>query len=225
MTDYTYGQARPNWLSNTGVESVTSNMEFISVQTQVDIRTYSQNVLAGSSTTIATASQTNLNKLLEIVSLRGQPVIMGNVVYTSGLCTILLATEHSGGWSNTTGTSTLLQRLQLDGVNYGFGQNLYQGGAYVAATVATAVTAGTVVSLTGISSGVTLFAGMTITQSTTTCTIADVYNISGTTATVALTAATTLSAASVVITPPWTVLGSDAPGVSGLQVTFSSVLT
>lgn len=136
--DFLYGVARPNWLSNTGIESVTSNMEFISISTAVDIRTYAQNIGLGQTVTQATQSQLNLNKLLEIISLRGQPVIMGNVSNATPFV-LLVATEHAGGWFNaytaaeaSAGGTTialpdvrsgedLRSRIIADGVNFGFG--------------------------------------------------------------------------------------------------------
>jgi len=39
MADFTYGVLRPNWVSSTGLEQLTSHMEFITITTGVDIRT------------------------------------------------------------------------------------------------------------------------------------------------------------------------------------------
>jgi hypothetical protein len=147
LGDATFGVARPNYLTNLGVETVTSNMEFISISTGVDIRTYAQNITAGNTVNQATQSQLNLNKLIEIVSLRGQPIIIGNVVtsHSNAYFTITFVTEHVGAWANTianaqissTAITTLegitpavydtrtgedlLSRLLADGINYGFG--------------------------------------------------------------------------------------------------------
>lgn len=118
--DTLYGQLRPNWSSTTGVEAITSNMEFITIVTNVDIRTYAQNIVAGNTVAVSTQSQSNLNKLLEIVSLRGQPVIMGAVTGTTRF-TLFMATEHIGGWNNVVSPNTLIQRIVGDGVNFGFG--------------------------------------------------------------------------------------------------------
>lgn len=164
MTESYYGQLRPNWISTTGVETVTSNMDFITITTGIDIRpsatggavvvtntngTFSATatitvvstvgltigmVVSGtgivgtpivtsltSSTvvvlstpqtlgvtatplTFSSNSQLALNKLLEIVSERGQPIIMGNVTnlatstLTNGPFQLFLAIEH-WGWS------------------------------------------------------------------------------------------------------------------------------
>lgn len=137
--DSLFGVQRPNWVSNTGVESITSNMEFITISTAVDIRTYAQNITAGNSVAVATQSQSNLNKLLEIVALRGQPVIMGNVVtsVSNTYFTLFLANEHVGAWYNASTAAVqsgitipdvrlsedLSARIIADGVNFGFGVN------------------------------------------------------------------------------------------------------
>jgi hypothetical protein len=137
--DTLYGVLRPNWVSNTGVESVTSNMEFITISTCVDIRTFAQNITAGNSVAVATQSQANLNKLLEIVALRGQPVIMGPVTTadTNTYFTIFFANEHAGAWFNASTVAVqsgitmpdvrtgedLSARIIADGVNFGFGVN------------------------------------------------------------------------------------------------------
>jgi hypothetical protein len=146
MTDYLFGVARPNFVSNTGVEAITSNMEFYSVSTAIDIRTYVQGYAAAvalltnptptqlaTAAAAATASQLALNKLIEIVSLRGQPVIMGAVTGT-GPYVISLVSEHAGGWFNASTAAVqtsilmpdaragedLLARIGMDGINYGF---------------------------------------------------------------------------------------------------------
>ena len=121
MADFTYGVLRPNWVSSTGLEQLTSHMEFITITTGVDIRTAAQ-------TNGSVTSQGALNKLLEIVSERGQPVIMGSVTGT-GPFVLFMATEHLG-WSAVMGTQAigvsvpggpqLIDRIVTDGINYGF---------------------------------------------------------------------------------------------------------
>lgn len=126
MADFTYGVLRPNWVSATGVETLTSHMEFITISTGVDIRTAAQNLLVDPTGAAGALSQAALNKLLEIVSERGQPVIMGAVTGTSSPFGLFLATEHLG-WSAVQGTGVaavggpqLIDRIVTDGVNYGF---------------------------------------------------------------------------------------------------------
>lgn len=125
--DTTFGVARPNFVYNTGVQTLSTNMEFFTVSTKVDIRTAAQS--GGSA-----QSQQNLNKLLEIVSLRGQPIIMGAVtVNGSSVYSIPLVTEHAGAWANSSTSATpiadprsgedLKARIIADGINYGFGAN------------------------------------------------------------------------------------------------------
>lgn len=215
MTDFTFGVARPNWKSATGVASMSSAFEFITIATAVDILTYAQNVLAGSSLDVATASQQNLNKLLEIVSLRGQPVVMGNVVLNAGVYTIMLATEHYNGWGSIESNSAdnLKARLIADGINFGFGANL---SAVTSATTAT-VTNATVIpvaSTTGILTGDT-FTGTGVVGGV----VAEILSATSFSATVAQTIA---SATTLTFVP------ADGAGVNDtttLAVTFSNVLT
>lgn len=126
MADTTYGVLRPNWISSTGLEQLTSRMEFITISTGVDIRTAAQNPSGTADANGAIVSQLALNKLLEIVSERGQPVIMGSVTGTSAPFVLFLATEHLG-WSAVEATGTavlggprLIDRIITDGINYGF---------------------------------------------------------------------------------------------------------
>lgn len=44
-------------------------------------------------------SQANLDKLVEVISLRGQPVILGTPANNSGTYTVKFATEHTGAWT------------------------------------------------------------------------------------------------------------------------------
>ena len=133
--DYVFGVARPNWSQNTGIQHVSSNMEFIKITTAVPIQTFTQNLTAAGVTAAtasasqlaaATASQDNLNKLLEIVSLRGQPIVLGSVTGT-GPYVLTLVNEHVGAWGYATAAlpsgSDLKARIIADGVNFGFGVN------------------------------------------------------------------------------------------------------
>jgi len=228
VTDFTYGQARPNWLVNTGIESTTSNMDFITISTQVSILPYASAIALGQTTTQATASQTNLNKLIEIVSLRGQPVIMGNVTTANSGATfnLFLATEHNGGWSlmgsgttvSAAGTNSLLGRLVADGINFGFGANTTS----ITTTTSAAVSASTtipVASTTGILVGMN-FTGTGVSGGV----VAEILSSTSFSATVAQTIS---SSVTLTFTP---VEGgvNDTPSTGtngGLAVTFSSVLT
>jgi hypothetical protein len=144
MTDYFYGvdatggvTSKPHGFTATGYESLTSNFEFITISTPVDIRTATQ---PGGSA----ASQAALDKLIQIVSERGQPVIMGNVAGSAAPFTLLLTIEHPYAWqctANNVGGATgsvptatalglpwpdarvgedLVTKIKADGINYGF---------------------------------------------------------------------------------------------------------
>ena len=153
LGDSYLGIGRPNWATTPGVESLTSNMDFITIYTGVDIRPNTvantttpttatsvanqpYQITVGSATgitlgmwafganivgtpvvvgisgttitlsvaqsnlsaaTVAFAPGYNLDKLIELVALRGQPVIMGSVA-GSGPYSLIMATEHLG-WS------------------------------------------------------------------------------------------------------------------------------
>lgn len=71
-------------------EHLTSNLDFFVLTTAVDIR-----VLADGDA----ASQARLDKLVEVISLNGQPVIMGAPYADSGNYVFKFATEHKYGWT------------------------------------------------------------------------------------------------------------------------------
>ena len=130
MTDYAFGVAKVNGFTATGYESLTSNFEFITIELANDLRTVAQ---GGSS-----SSQAALDKLIQIVSERGQPIIMGSVGWSSPNSTVILAIEHPYAWQSTaTSSSTpsysstgiltaadprasedLASKIAADGVNY-----------------------------------------------------------------------------------------------------------
>lgn len=66
-------------------EHLTGNLQFYSVTTSIDITPVS--------------GQANLNKLIEVISLNGQPVIMGAVTGT-GPYSLKFAIEHAGSWAD-----------------------------------------------------------------------------------------------------------------------------
>jgi len=110
--DALYGVTKVHGFVQTGYESLTSNFEFITIVTTVDIRT----VAGGGSA----ASQATLDKLIEIVSERGQPVVMGLVAGTS-TGTLILAIEHPSAWGCVQGVSgvQLIDRIAADGKGHG----------------------------------------------------------------------------------------------------------
>ena len=136
--DAVYGVTKVHGFVATGYESLTSNFEFVTIVTKVPIRTYAQMIAVAVDPTAPTTlelaaaatSQGNLDKLIQIVSLRGQPVIMGSVTGTTTF-TVILAIEHPHAWQSATSgegdprsNEDLLNRLKLDGIGYGFGANL-----------------------------------------------------------------------------------------------------
>jgi hypothetical protein len=145
MADFQFGQSHANTstaVSATGYESLTSHFEFITiVLPSFDCRAITQ---GGGTPT----SQANLDKLIQIVSTRGQPVLMGAVGFGSGNSTVLLAIEHPFAWSSAENTNTttaapvystgslavagfadprlaenLAARIALDGTNYSMPNN------------------------------------------------------------------------------------------------------
>lgn len=157
MADNTFGVTHVYGTVATGYEALSSNFEFISISTNIPIYTFAQ-VLLANSWNVATAtanqlaqarsSQAALDKMIQIVSLRGQPVIMGAVALNTSTYTVLMAIEHAAAWQSTaTGSSTpsfstvntanlnvfqpdmrtgedLKQRIIADGVNFGFGAHV-----------------------------------------------------------------------------------------------------
>ena len=118
-TEFKSGVAKPYGNVSGSYESVTSNFEFITIATAIDIRPTTNH-----------KSQACLNKLIEIVSLRGQPVIMGAVQGTASPFSIFLAVEHASAWGSTNLSAStayledpranekLKDRIIADGVNF-----------------------------------------------------------------------------------------------------------
>lgn len=141
MADSTFGVTKVNGYTATGVENLTSNFEFITISTNIPIFTFSQVIVTTLSTTVANAtvnqlaqarsSQAALDKIIQIVSERGQPVIMGNVVLNTSTYSVLLAVEHPYAWECTATTGQvyndprsnedLVSKIKADGINFAFG--------------------------------------------------------------------------------------------------------
>ncbi len=142
VPDAVYGVQKVHGYTTTGYESLTSNFEFLTITTSVSILTYAANIAANAvnpanptptEIAAATESQGALDKLIQIVSERAQPVIMGNV---SGNV-IMMALEHPNVWGcleespigppwNSTTTNLpaippvrLVDRIAADGIGYG----------------------------------------------------------------------------------------------------------
>lgn len=71
-------------------ESLGSGLDFYTISTTVDIT-------AGA---FGSTSQTALDRLVQIISLNGQPVLLGAPVNASGTFTLKFAIEHVGSWAN-----------------------------------------------------------------------------------------------------------------------------
>jgi len=104
MAEFIYGVTKVHGFVSTGYESLTSNFEFITITTAIDIRLYANHTFSTPPTpveiTAATTSQAALDKLIQIVSLRGQPVIMGAVT-GAGPYVVKLTIEHPAAWQCT----------------------------------------------------------------------------------------------------------------------------
>ena len=112
MAEILNGVTKVNGATKTSLEALGSRQEFIAVTTSVDIRTATQS--GGSA-----GSQAALDKLVEILSQRGQPVILGAVT-GAGPYVLKIVNEHYQGWGAVEGTSgaQLADRLVADGINY-----------------------------------------------------------------------------------------------------------
>jgi hypothetical protein len=116
MADTLFGVEKVHGFTTTAVETLGSHQEIIVIETNVDIRAASQS--GGSAT-----SQANLDKLIQIVSERGQPVILGSVgAGATSTYGVVMLNEHYNAWQTVQGVSgsQLIDRIVADGVNYGF---------------------------------------------------------------------------------------------------------
>lgn len=78
-------------------EFLGGNLQFYTLTTAVDLRGTTP------------ASQANLDKVIEVISLNGQPVLLGGVLGT-GPYTLVFANEHTNAWG--TDGSTLVAELK-----------------------------------------------------------------------------------------------------------------
>ncbi len=69
-------------------EFLGGNLQFYTITTAVDI------------TGASPASQAALDKLVEVISLNGQPVIFGAAVSSNGSFTLHFANEHTNAWGS-----------------------------------------------------------------------------------------------------------------------------
>ena len=98
--------------------ALTSAIDYFTVSTPVNL-TDTGNAVTG---------VTKLDKLVEIVAQRGQPVILGAVT-GNGPYVLKFATEHKGSWNVTgnavvdTSAADLKAAIIKDGVDFGFDAN------------------------------------------------------------------------------------------------------
>lgn len=127
MADYTFGVTKVNGLASQD-EALTQGLDFWTITTAVNILATGSTVVSGYAT--PTASQAALDKLIEIISLNGQPVILNTPTVNGSVYTLTFAIEHPGSWVAGTyasgasvpssGPETLVTAIQTAGVNYGF---------------------------------------------------------------------------------------------------------
>ncbi len=150
MADFFFGQLPQQTSENVavGVENLGSHQEYITITTNVNI-TPAADVQSGNPAdddNQVAITQGNLNKLIQVISERGQPVITGNVTSsgTPTLYSFVFINEHYTAWASVQGVSgsQLADRLATDGVNYGFGGATFTGS-----------TSGTTLTVTAVASG------------------------------------------------------------------------
>lgn len=107
MADFLSGVTKVNGATLAG-EVLTLTMDFWTVTTSVSILTAGS--VGGSAVT-----QAALDKLVEVISLRGQPVILSAPTGT-GPYVLKFAIEHVGSWDAV----SLVTAIKAAGVNYGF---------------------------------------------------------------------------------------------------------
>lgn len=154
MADFTYGVSKVNG----GVsfdQALTLSMDFWTLSFNMNILTASDASGFGNAYT-----QAALNKIVEVVSERGQPVILDNPTFnsTTGVSTLRFAIEHKLSWNTNEGTApvyglgaagaavdggvaALKAKLIADGVNIAY-EPTYAPWAVGAIPAGTVVTSG-----------------------------------------------------------------------------------
>lgn len=101
-------------------ESLSSSLDFFTVTSPV-------NILTAATTGGSATSQAALDKLVEVVSLRGQPIIInapyqsdanGNANATGAAYTFKFATEHTGQWAQGTDLANAIAANQTSGMGF-----------------------------------------------------------------------------------------------------------
>lgn len=208
MADLQDGQLPQQTAENVAVsyETLTSHQEYITITTAISIAPAvdSQTGNPSDDDNVVAVSQAALNKLIQIVSERGQPVIVGAVV-AGPPNSLYMVNEHYNAWGVVQGISgvQLIDRIKADGINYGW------GGAVVTGSISSTTLTVTAVTLGQLAVGQTL-SGSGVTGGTT---ITALGTGVGGTGTYTVSASQTASST--------TITASDA----SLAVTIGSVLT
>ena len=102
-------------------EHLTSNIDYWTITTSIDLAN-----TASSTDGVSVTSESALDKVIEIVAQRGQPIIQSPITSASGVFTLKFATEHAGSW-NVTGNlqtdnsaSDLANAINAAGIDFGF---------------------------------------------------------------------------------------------------------
>lgn len=193
MADLQYGQLPQQTAENVAVsyETLTSHQEYITITTAISIAPAvdSQTGNPSDDDNVVAVSQAALNKLIQIVSERGQPVIVGAVV-AGPPNSLYMVNEHYNAWGVVQGTSgvQLIDRIKADGINYGWGGAVVTGSISSTTLTVTAVTSGQLavgqtLSGSGVTGGTTITALGTGVGGTGTYTVSASQTASSTTIT------------------------------------------
>lgn len=154
MADFTFGQLPQQTAENfmVGVENLGSHQEYITISSYINITPASDvqsGVAVPDDANSVAVSQGALNKLIQIVSERGQPIISGSVVASGSgpiTYTIYMVNEHYNAWGAVQGVTgaQLVDRLAADGINYGFGGSSFVGSVSGTTLTVTAVNTGSI---------------------------------------------------------------------------------
>jgi hypothetical protein len=156
MADLNYGQLPQQTSDNVAVavETLGSHQEYITITTNININTAvdTQTGYPTDDDNVVAVTQGALNKLIQIVAERGQPVIMGNITSTGTpvAYSLYLVNEHYNAWGavdlavpQALGTA-LAAKIAADGINYGFNGAVVTGSITTTVLTVTAVTSGSI---------------------------------------------------------------------------------
>jgi len=102
MADYQFGQTPSTGSRDAGFDSaVTIQFDFWQITVNFNILTYNDSSGYGNTTT-----QAGLNKIVEVISQNGQPVLLNNPTFnsTTGVSTLIFGIEHQLSWNLVEGS-------------------------------------------------------------------------------------------------------------------------